>query len=258
MTELSIGLAASTPAATIREVAAAAEGAGLRAFWLNDTPGADAFEGLAAAASVTQRIQLGVGVVPLDRFPPERLAARVERVAIPPERLVLGIGSGAAPHAAAVVERGIHALRGMVRSPILVGALGPRVRRVAAEAADGLLLSWLSPSTAALAAAEARAQAADAGRLAPHTVLYARTAIDAEAHPALIAEAERYASFPSYAANFARLDEGPLDGSILATDASSLRAAIDAYAGAVDELVLRAITADNSAAAIRRIIDAAA
>ncbi|MBO9579142.1 MAG: LLM class flavin-dependent oxidoreductase, partial [Microbacteriaceae bacterium] len=241
---------------TVREVAAAAERAGLRTFWLNETPGADALAGLAAAAEVTERLRLGTGVIPLDRFPAARIAERVAAAGIPAGRLLLGVGSGGAPHAAAFVASEVRELRERVASPVLVGALGPLVRRVGAELADGLVLSWLSPDAASAARDEAVAAASSAGRPRPHVVLYARTAVEAAAHPALRAEAERYGTFPGYAANFARLGEGPLDGSILADDEAGLRARIAAYDGTVDELVLRVIAADGSAAAIRRVIDA--
>ena len=71
---VSIGLAGGVPVQAIVETATAAERAGLRALWLNETPGVDALAGLAAAAA-TERLLLGVGVVPLDRFPAAVLAA---------------------------------------------------------------------------------------------------------------------------------------------------------------------------------------
>jgi len=257
MTQISIGLAGATPAATIRAVARAAEHAGLRTLWLNETPGIDALSALAEAAAVTDRLRLGVGVIPLDRSPADSIARRIERAGLPLDRLLLGVGSGGAPHAAAIVEAGVRALREIVEAPIVVGGLGPRVRRVGAELADGVLLNWLPPSAAAEARDEAIAQAEDAGRPRPLVALYARTALDAAAHPVLLAEAERYAAFPGYAANFERFGQGPLDGSILATDGAGLRARSAEYEGAVDELVLRAVTVSDAADEIRRIIDAA-
>jgi len=254
--DISIGLAGATPALTVRAVAQAAEDAGLQALWLNETPGVDALAGLAEAAAVTQRLRLGVGVIPLDRFPAEAIAARVERLGIPPERLLLGVGSGGAAHARAVVAAGVEGLRSRTTAPIIVGGLGPLVRRVGAELADGVLLNWLPPAAAAEARHEARAQATAGDRPRPHVALYVRTAIDTAAHAALVAEAERYAAFPGYAANFARIGRGPLDGSILASDPVGLRAGIAEYAEAVDELVLRAITPANAPDEVRRIVDA--
>jgi len=256
--ELSIGLAGTTPVETVREVAETAERAGFRALWLNETPGTEPLASLAAAAAVTERLRLGVGVVALDRSPAERIAERVGETGVPVERLLLGIGSGGAAHPAAVVERGVLSLRELVPGArVIVGGLGPRVRRIGAELADGVLLNWLTPRAAAAARDEARSQASAAGRPVPLVALYARTAVDEAAHPALRAEADRYASFPQYAANFARLGEGALDASILAGDAAALRQGIGAYADAVDELVLRAVTVGSTAAEIRRIVDAA-
>jgi len=254
-TAISIGLAGTTPVETVRSVARSAEAAGLRTLWLNETPEGDPFVGLAAAAEATERLLLGIGVVALDRNPGAALVERIEHSGIPLARFNLGVGSGRAPHAAAFVERNVGELRKLVSSPILVGALGPLVRRVGAEHADGLLLSWLSPETAAAARDEAITQASAVGRPRPWVALYARTAIDPDAHGALRSEAERYAALPGYAANFARIGRGPLDGAILATDAAELRAGVARYDGAIDELVLRAVTNDNSADEIRRIID---
>lgn len=257
MAAVSVGLAGATPPDTVREVARAAEAAGLRALWLNETPGSDALAGLAVAAEATERLLLGVGVVPIDRFPPDVIAGRVERAGIPAARLMLGIGSGRAPHPAVAVAEAVHALRGRLETPILVGGLGPRVRRVGAELADGLLLNWLSPAASAAARDEAVAQAEAADRPRPHVALYARTAVEAAAHAALREEASRYASFPGYRENFERLGEDPLDGSILAASPAELREGVARYAAAVDELVLRAVTEHGTAAEIRRIVDAA-
>ena len=67
-------------------------GAGRDSFWVNDTPGADSLERLAAAACVTSRIRLGTGVIPLDRRPAGEIIARVRELALPTERLILGVG----------------------------------------------------------------------------------------------------------------------------------------------------------------------
>ena len=83
---------------------------------------------------------------------------------------------------------------------ILVGALGPRVRELAARIADGILFNWLTPVAADAASAELHAVAPGAD-----AVLYVRTIGEAVARPTLEVEVERYLSIPSYAANFDRL-----------------------------------------------------
>ena len=63
LNRVSIGLHGSTSAAELKRLAPLIEQAGFRGLWLNDTAGGDALEGLAAAASVTSTLRLGVGVI---------------------------------------------------------------------------------------------------------------------------------------------------------------------------------------------------
>lgn len=102
------------------------------------------------------------------------------------------------------------------------------MRRLAAQAADGPLLSWLTPDRAGEIARE----------LGCSTVLYVRAAFDAAARPRLQDEAARYAGYSAYAAHFAREAIAPLD-----TVVDGDPARVVAYREAVDEVVLRAIVA---------------
>ncbi|WP_354002986.1 LLM class flavin-dependent oxidoreductase [Microbacterium elymi] len=69
---------------------------------------------------------------------------------------MLGIGSGqASGPVLAPMRNGIDALRAGTDAPIVVGALGPKMRALAAEAGDGMLLSWLTPQDAAAQTARA-------------------------------------------------------------------------------------------------------
>ena len=79
---------------------------------------------------------------------------------------------------------------------------------------------------------------------AAHSAVYVRTAIVPGARARLEAETERYASFPNYAANFARMGVDAADTTI--RDASELAGALEAYTAAVDEVVLRAIVPDDT------------
>ena len=257
-TALSLGLAGSVPVEVVRAAALAAERAGFHALWLNDTPAGDALAGLAVAAQVTTTLRLATGVIPFDRRPAVEIAARVDALELPRDRLVLGVGSGAARRPLGLVAEGVAELRARLDVPIVLGALGPAMRRLGAERADGLLLSWLTPATASAARDEAVADAAAAGGAAPRVVLYARAITEPGALGALEQEAARYAGYPSYAANFARVGHGALDATIRGVDQAALASGIDAYAGTVDELVLRAITVDDSADAVRRFVDAVA
>ena len=114
---------------------------------MNDLPHADGLAALSAAAGATTRIELGVGVVPLDQRPPDTIAATIEASGLPRHRLVLGVGSGGSDDALARVRAGVEALRGAA-AKVVVGALGPRMSELAGEVADGVLLNWLTPEHA--------------------------------------------------------------------------------------------------------------
>ncbi|KRB38998.1 LLM class flavin-dependent oxidoreductase [Microbacterium sp. Root180] len=233
---LSIGVAAAIGAELAERIAPAIEAAGFHALWVNDVPGHDALDVLAAAGRVTERLVLATGVLPVDRRAPDEILARVDALGLAPDRLVLGIGSGAGSAGAlARVTDAAAALREGTSARVVVGALGPKMRTVGAEASDGLLLSWLTPDAAATQADEARAI-----RPETHVALYVRAATDPAAVAKLADETRRYAGYPAYAANFARLGISA-DDTTVGPDGAAERVA--AYRRGVDEVVLRVITA---------------
>ena len=241
---VSIGIIGTTDAEIVRALAPRVERLGFSALWINDVPGGDSLDGLRSAAPVTEKLGLATGVIPLDRRPASTLDLRE----LPPARTTLGIGSGRAEHPVRLVSEGVQMLRASTTASIVVGALGPRMRRLAVEHADGVLLNWLTPEAALAAAEEARVAAGAADAPRPRVVLYVRTIADDDARPALEQEITRYESVPSYAANFERLGIAAADATV--TDAAGL-AAFDV----VDELVLRAITPANSLAELERFVE---
>ena len=233
---VSLGVAGSLGPDLLARLAPAVEDAGFAALWVNDTPGGDALAGLAAAARTTSRLRLATGVIPVDRRPAPAIADAVEAADLPAERLVLGIGSGAAREGALDrVSDAVEVLRARVGGRLVVGALGPRMRRLGAERSDGILLNWVTAETAAAQAREARAASAGAS-----VAVYVRTAVDPAARSRLEEEARRYAGFPNYAANFARMGVPALATTF--PDAAALAEGLRAYERAVDEVVLRAVT----------------
>jgi len=258
MVERSIGIRGSLPVETITELAVAAETAGLHALWLNVTPRSEALAKAAAAQAATSRLRVGLGVIPVDREPATEIAAQAVRLGLDPARVLLGIGSGRAAHPVALIRDAIVALRDGGALPIAVGALGPRMRQLGAELGDAIVYNWLTPEAAASAAEDAAREAAAVGRPHPRTVLYLRTIVDPAARDALVEEAARYESFPGYAAHFARNGYRALDASLAAVDGLRIADGLAAYGETMDEIVIRAITVDDSAAAIRRVIEATA
>ena len=238
LSRVSIGLTGATPHDVLEALAPQIEAAGFRGLWLNDTPNGDSLAGLAAVARVTSALHLGTGVIPLDRRPAPGILAELD--GLPPERLTLGVGIGGAPHGLALTERSVAELRAGTTADIAVGALGPKMRALAARVADAVVLNWLTPE----AAAEQRSTV--------RTVLYARTALTPDALPALRDEAARYGSYPSYAANFERIGADPLDTTITSAEG------IPPYLDAIDELVLRVITRESTLPEYERFLSALA
>ena len=237
---VSLGLAGALGPEAVARIAPEVERAGFHTLWINDTADGDALAALAAAAGVTERLHLATGVVPVDRRPGHVIAEEVASVSLPLERLTLGIGSGIPKEGAlARVRDAIDALHGAGIPRVLVGALGPKMRRTGIERAEGVLLNWVPP-------VEARAQTAALHEISPgaHVAVYVRTAIVPAARDRLDAETARYASFPNYAANFARMGVDAADTTI--RDVTELSGALEAYTAATDEVVLRAIVPEDT------------
>jgi len=249
---VSIGVGAAIGPELVGRLAPVIEEAGFHALWVNDIPGADSLTVLAAAARSTTRLTLAAGVIPVDRRSADRIAADVDEQGLPQERLVLGIGSGGATVGALqLVGDSAAALRGRLSARIVVGAVGPRMRRLGVDRSDGVLLSWLRPDVAAEQAAQARAAASD-----PHVALYVRTALDPSARERMSAEMQRYAAVPSYSANFARQGAVAAE-TVLDANAHPVAERLASYRTAVDEVVLRAITPTDSLDDYLRFVDAA-
>lgn len=246
---ISLGLAGSLGPERIARLAPAVEAAGFATLWINETPGSDAIAAAGAAAAVTERLVVATGVVPVDRRPAGDIVTAVAARAVPLGRFVAGIGSGAARSGVVdLVGSAVRELHDAGISHVAVGALGPRMRQLAAQVAEGVVLNWLTPQ-----AAEEQSAALHDANPATRVTLYVRTAVDRAAFARLRDEAARYGSYPNYAANFARLGIAALDSAIEGEDA--LHRSIPAYAAAVDEVVLRAITVGDEDADYLAFID---
>lgn len=251
-------MAAAVAHDVIREVAAEAEALGYSSFWVNDTPGADGLAALAAAAEVTDRVKLGVGVIPLDRRPAQAIADDVLRVELPQDRLLLGVGSGSDPKGLALVLDGLAGLRERLTCHVAISALGPRMCALAGKTADGVLFNWLIPSFALHSGEIVVDTAEESGRPRPALMAYVRCALLPQAEARLEEESGRYGSFPKYAAHFERMGVSACNTCITGPDAASLQAGIARHEAVLDETVVRAMTADDSAASILELLRACA
>ena len=229
----------------IRASAREAEARGFASFWVNHPGPVDGLGALAQAGEETQRIDLGVGVIPLHTRGPEDIVAGVRQHRLAPTRLLLGIGSPN-PQALRRVREGVAAIRKGIQTRIIVAALGPKMCHLAGEVADGVLFNWLTPEYARRSAELVRAGAAAAKRPVPRLYAYVRVALGPAASERLADEGGRYDAIPAYHDHFVRMGVKPVDTAIAATSAEGIKRALAAWDGAVDEVVLRAITAKDT------------
>lgn len=229
----------------IRASAREAEALGYSSLWVNHPGSIDGLAALALAASETQRIELGVGVIPLHTRGPDSIAQGVRANALPLGRLLLGVGSPN-PGALSRVRAGIAELRSQLQGRLIAAALGPQMCHLAGEIADGVLFNWLTPDHARLSAEWVSAGAAAAGRRPPKLFAYVRVALGAAACERLAEEGARYAGIPAYAAHFARMGVKPVETAIAAQSPDAIPPALATWQGVVDEIVVRAITGKDT------------
>jgi alkanesulfonate monooxygenase SsuD/methylene tetrahydromethanopterin reductase-like flavin-dependent oxidoreductase (luciferase family) len=255
---LGFGIVGSLDLEIVRAIAIRAEELGYHSLWVNDTPGGNSLERLDIAAQVTTRLVLATGVVSVDRIPPQQILEAIEQRQLPQERVILGIGSSAPPSPLSRIAEALDALRTALECPVIVGSLGPRMRRLGAEKGNGLLFNWLPPEHAARTTAQLREQAEAAGNAPVISATYVRTALGAEALPELEREAKRYSTIPSYAANFERLGIKAIETAVAATTADEVIEGLKEFDGTVDQVVLRAITPAHELEHYLRLLEAAA
>ena len=141
---------------------------------------------------------------------------------------------------------GVAALKKELRTRVIVAALGPKMCRLAGEVADGVLFNWLTPEYAKRSAEEVNAGAKAAGRPTPKLCAYVRLAVGAAAMAKVKEEADRYTGVPAYGANFDRMGVKAETTAIAVAKPEDVRAKIAAWQGVVDEVIFRAIVANDT------------
>ncbi len=256
VTHLAFELRTSTPAPVVASIAKQVEERGYRSIWVNHPPDEDGIGQLAKVAAATSRITLGTAVIPISAVPPLAILRRVAETDLPAERLRLGIGSGSGPQPLRRMAEAVGYLGPRTPAEIVVGALGPRMRELAATQADGVLLNTVTPELARAAAAEIRSQAEAAGRPVPGVYVNVLVGVGA----AQIAELDGSAAFlsrlPAYAAHFRRAGIRPEQTSIAAERLSELPPLLAQWRDSVDEVVLVPVSADETGP-VSDLVDAA-
>ena len=185
------------PVAEFTKLAAAADEAGFDQVWVShDLFWRSAPVLVAAAAAVTRRVRLGIGIMnPFSSHPAELAMHAATLQEISGGRFLLGIGAGAEeflawagmprPRPLSAAREAVLSCRALLDRrnpessgwqpeahlrfdgppvPIYLGAMGPKMLALGGEVADGVLGLSFPPERAAASAAIVRAAAAAAGR----------------------------------------------------------------------------------------------
>jgi 5,10-methylenetetrahydromethanopterin reductase len=231
----------SIPARQMVELSREAEALGFQSAWVTEGRGKESFAMLGAMSMATRRIGLGTSILPIFSRPPTVTAMAAATLDdLSGGRLILGLGTGHVavtesghgiplPHPASAMREYVEAVRlvlagGSVRYqgevvrirefqlefapgrrvPIFVGALGPRMLRLAGALADGVILTWFPPARLSWARDLVAQGAREVGRRPEEVTIAATARICAPRDGDGARETARrqlasYAAFPAYA-----------------------------------------------------------
>ncbi len=189
-----LGISAGLDASLVRDLAIRCAQLGYDSLWSNDEPSAPGLETIVQLAAAAPQLELGVGVLPLDRYEPSGIAAEIDRLDLDPGKLWIGIGAGQMTSPIDAIRRAVAALRELLpeQTRIVIAAMRPRLCRLGGEIADGVLLNWMLPRQAAQARQWVWDGADAAGRVAPVVASYVRVAVGPGSLKRLRDEESRY------------------------------------------------------------------
>src|SRR5438876_12121965 len=94
MSDRGSGVAAGLDPEIATPLAARCAELGYSSIWSNDHPGANGLDTLAAFAEGSNSLDLGVGVMALDRHDPAEINGRIDSLGLDRGRLWIGVGAG--------------------------------------------------------------------------------------------------------------------------------------------------------------------
>ena len=229
---------------------------GYASIWSNDHPGALGLETLRAFADAAPELELGVGVMALDRHRPKEINGHIERLGIDRETLWLGVGAGFDSKPLTTMSRALPDLREQIPGVRLVlAAMGPKMCRLAGSAYDGAFFNWMTPEYAASARLNVEWGAGDVPRELPPVFGYVRTAVGPDAGERLAKEESFYRDLHAgYRNHFDRLGEPQGAVGVAAADKDEAQLLLAGYQ-ALDVTVVRGLA---SATVMTAVAEAAA
>jgi alkanesulfonate monooxygenase SsuD/methylene tetrahydromethanopterin reductase-like flavin-dependent oxidoreductase (luciferase family) len=240
------GVTAGLDPAVATPLAERCQSLGYSSLWSNDHPAAGGLDTLAAFAEGSERLQLGVAVMALDRHRPAEINKRISDLGLDRQRLWIGVGAGFSERPLTVMRDALAELRETIPGVNLVlAAMGPKMCALAGSAFDGAFLNWITPEFAATARERVHGGAREADREPPPVLGYVRTAVGPDAKERLAKEESFYRDLhPGYSSHFARLDEPEGTVGIAEDDPAPAQAELARYA-ALDIVVVRALASAN-------------
>jgi alkanesulfonate monooxygenase SsuD/methylene tetrahydromethanopterin reductase-like flavin-dependent oxidoreductase (luciferase family) len=240
------GIAAGLDPAVATPLAERCAELGYSSVWSNDTPLGSGVATLADFAAGTDSVDLGVAVLALDRHEPEAIAAQIDELGLPRERLWIGIGAGFSPKPLTAMREALPRLREALNGIRLVlAAMGPKMCGFGGAEFDGVFFNWMTPEFAASAREHVERGAAEAGREAPPVFGYVRTAVGADAAERLAKEEGFYRDYhDGYRNHFARLGAPAGTVGVAAGEAGAAQEALATY-DALDVTVVRGLASAN-------------
>ncbi len=274
------------PVRTLVEWAALGERLGYDSVWVPEGRGRELMATVGAMGQATSRIRLATGILPVYSRPPALVAMAAATLAdLTGGRFVLGIGTGhpaiieegyglqfrqpleAAREFMLIARRaltgekvGMHGrifrvdafqleARPAHRVPIYLAALGPRMLRLAAHLADGVILNWSSPERVRSAVEIIRQEALLAGRdpASVQIVCFVRAAVTqmpGAAWKVMRRLLAAYAALPAYARMF---EDAGFVGDVAAMSAAWSVGGVEAAAAAAADEFVRGLAVVGSA-----------
>jgi alkanesulfonate monooxygenase SsuD/methylene tetrahydromethanopterin reductase-like flavin-dependent oxidoreductase (luciferase family) len=259
-TRLGLGIGAGLGAPYLSELAVRCEGLGYHSLWSNDEPAASGLETVAHLAAAAPRIELGLGVLPLDRYEPARIALEIKRLGLDPARLWLGIGSGRLHPQIDPLRRAVAELREILPrgTRIVLAAMRPRLCRLGGALADAVLLNWMLPDQLAEARRLVQQGADESGRAAPVVASYVRVAVGPGSLQRLRLEESRYRKIDDRHRNHFTAMNAPVGSvGVAASTRSEVQDRLAPYQAALDLPIVR-VLANNDSSSLTAVVDAAA
>ena len=236
------GVAAGLDPEVAAPLGARCQELGYDSVWSNDHPGAKGLETLAVFGEAAAEVELGVGVIAIDRTPPQQIAADLAASGVDPTRLWLGVGAGFSEKPLTAMREALPVLREALPGVRLVlAAMGPKMCELAGGEYDGVFFNWMTPEFAAGARTKVEAGATAAGRETPPVFGYVRTAVGPDAAERLAKEESFYRDLhKGYRDHFDRLAEPEGTVGVAAADAKEAQVKLAAYI-ALDTIVVRGL-----------------